>query len=409
MRGLIPIFLALTACQTHSVQYTTSESVAPIKPIITNDTTTFRELPLAASLTQLPWTSDSWVTIHGGAAFRWQLAKADEADDIDDLQPFIHYPIGASRDVTHLSPIEKLDLYQGNSDWQLTHKERVRTLDPTRADIPDWEGMMHAWSAASLQFQPVAPVTLQSKTGGSIPFESQDIYSLISLFVHEQSPKPIVLASICPDAELGAAAGPYAFENEKQNLRRRACPPIDPAKFHTVLANQIGKRNEGFIIDRDQAGEISNNPVVAYESRILEKPGEPPAPNSQKTLHIKTVVFLTASTPIIAMDEEDEAYPYESEAYEYELTLDQNGKIASGRWLTPVGSNSNQSRPDFMWKSSPVWLNGPIKAVYERARESLVEQKKPKQKQLRPLEDMPSTERQSLNSYFNSSNGTTQF
>ncbi len=121
------------------------------------------------------------------------------------------------------------------------------------------------------------------------------------------------------------------------------------------------------------------------------------------------MVFLTASTPVIAMDEEDEAYPYESEAYEYELTLDKSGQITSGRWITPEGSDSNQNRPDFMWKSSPVWLNGPIKTVYDRARETFVEQNRPKHKQLRPLEDMPSAERQSINSYFNSKRGTTKF
>ncbi|MES2746232.1 MAG: hypothetical protein V4655_12445 [Bdellovibrionota bacterium] len=407
MRALIFICLALTACQTQPAQ--DMAGLSETKPSITSDTTTFRDLPLAASLTQLPWTSDNWATIHGGAAFRWQLAKADEADDIDDLKPFITYPIGTPIDVAGLSPIEKLDAYLGHSNWQLTQKERHRTLDQKRAEIPEWEGMMHAWSAASLQFQPVAPVTVQSKSGISIPFESQDIYSLMSLFVHEQSPKPIVLASICPETEVGAAAGPYAFENEKQNLRRRTCPPIDAAKFHTVLANQIGKRNEGFIMDRDQSGEISNNPVVAYESRVLEKPGQSLTGNAQQTLHIKTVVFLTASTPVIAMDEEDEAYPYESEAYEYELTLDKSGQITSGRWITPEGSDSNQNRPDFMWKSSPVWLNGPIKTVYDRARETFVEQNRPKHKQLRPLEDMPSAERQSINSYFNSKRGTTKF
>lgn len=419
MRKTAPFVLSLflLACQTTG----SDKSPAPSKISLEKKgvkspasyTQIFRELPLAASLTNLPWPSDSWTTIHGGAGFRWQLAQIDATEDLEDLAPFIEYPIGAPLDPEKLSPIEKLDIYLGNTNWDLTRKERARTLgqknlDGTpRQDIPEWEGIMHAWSAASLQFEPVGPVTLQSKTGQSITFEKQDIYSLLSLFLHEQSPKPIVLASVCPSSEVGAAAGPYAFENEKQALRNKHCKALDPASFHTVLANQIGKLNEGFIMDRDNDGEISNNPVVAYESRLLEAPGEAPKPNTPRTVRVRTVVFITAEIPVNLMDEEDEVYPYETESYEYELNLDAKGKIVGGKWLEAKGTEANQAIPDFLWKSSPVWLNGPIKTLYEQARLSFAEQKKPVQ--LRPLEDMPNPERQSLNSYFNARDNSTNF
>jgi hypothetical protein len=412
MKRLVLSSALLIACQSRSFSPGVESTLIKTSSSHSDgqeDLTVFRELPLVASVTQLPWTSDYWATIHGGAAFRWQPAKVDEAEDIDDLQPYINYPVGSPLDTSKLSPIEKLDVYLGHSDWQLTRKERARTLDTRRAIIPEWEGIMHAWSAASLQFTPVAAVTLTGKTGRVVPFESHDIYSLLSLFVHEQSPKPIVLASICPGSDIGSGSGPYAFENEKQSLRRRSCGPLDPARFHTVLTNQIGKRNEGFILDRDRDGEIANNPVVAYESRILNPSSEGKVQGNERRLHLKTVVFLTASTPMNNLDEDEEAYPYETEAYEYELTLDADGRIKAGRWLTPEGSDSNQNIPDFLWKASPVWLNGPIKTLYDKAQQTFAERGPAQRRQLRPIEDMPLDDRQALNSYFNSSKGTTRF
>jgi len=292
-------------------------------------------------------------------------------------------------------------------------KERHRTLEQVNADgtprqdIPEWEGIMHAWSVAALQFEPVGPVTVTSKDGKAIRFESQDIYSLLSLYVHEQSPKAKVLAAVCEPTidkqELASGIDPYAFENAKQGVRRQGCKAIDAASFHVVLANQIGKLNEGFVIDRDRQGEISNNPVVAYESRIVEEPGAlATAAGVPRTVHMRTIVFLTLDSPVLQLDEEDEdaAYPYDTESYEYELDLDAAGSIVAGRWLsgTKTKSATNAAIPDFMWKASPVWLNGPLKAIYDQGRQSYASQKL---RQLRPLEDMPLSDRNSLNAYFN--------
>ncbi|MBC7661897.1 MAG: hypothetical protein H7249_19570 [Chitinophagaceae bacterium] len=410
---LIAIFLLLTACQTAPQPSTTeTKALTTAKPTMKQDVYTahFRDLPLVASLSKLPWASDGWSSARGGASFRWQLALNEDSEEVEDLAPFIQYPIGSTVDINKLSPAEKLDLYLGNKDWAFTKKERHRTLEQTNADgskrstIPEWEGMMHAWSEASIQFDPVGPVTLKSKDGKTVTFEAQDMYSLLSLFVHEQAPKPEVLAALCNPAdmqELAAGAGPYSFENSKQALRRRHCTPIDAAKFHLVLANQIGKLNEGFIIDRDHQGEIMNNPVVAYETRIIEDAtAKKLAEDQPRTLHLRTVLFLTAETTAAALDTSNDDYPYDSESYDYEIDLDGKGNVVKGRWLSANNAEANAAIPDFMWKASPVWLNGPVKSIYDQARQSYVAHKA---KQLRPLEDMPVDERQSLNSYFNES------
>lgn len=399
----LPALLLLLSCQTSPKTSPSLSEPSPENKALASYTQVFGQLPLAASLTKLPWPSDSWTTVHGGAGFRWQLAADEELEDLEDLAPFVQYPIGAPLDLAKLSPIEKLDILLGNSNWDLTKKERERTLGQKnssgqlRSEIPEWEGIMHAWSIAALQFDPVGSVTMKAKDGRLLTFEKQDIYSLLSLYVHEQAPRISLLASICHEAELGAGAGAYAFENEKQSLRARGCKKMDPATFHTVLTNQIGKLNEGFVMDRDYEGVISNNPVVAYESRLVEEPGA----NSKgpRTVRLRTVVFLTSELAVNTSDQEDEAYPYDIESYEYTLNLDAKGKIISGQWLASEDGEFNISIPDFLWKSSPIWLNGPLKNVYEQARESFADQRATKQ--LRPIEDMPDSERQALNSYLN--------
>jgi hypothetical protein len=417
------LLIASVAFACTSVSHSPSGSDPTLSPLsqkpLARDasyTQNFKELPLVASLSRLPWPSDAWSSVHGGSSFRWQLAVASESDELEDLSPFIQYPLGQSKEIDSkkLSPTEKMDLFLASPDWAMTKKERKRTLEQTNSDgslrkeIPEWEGIMHAWSVASLQFEPVGPVTVQSKDGKAVTFDTQDIYSLLSLYVHEQSPKPLVLASLCDKQsgfdkqEIAAAAGPYGFENSKQSYRRKGCEKIDAATFHMVLANQIGKLNEGFVMDRDYQGEISNNPVVAYESRIIDAPGKTPLSiaNVSRTVRVRTIVFLTADTPVVNLDEEDASYPYDSENYEYELDLDPHGKILAGRWTSASQSDVNSAIPDFMWKSSPVWLNGPLKTVYEKARENYVSHQS---RQLRPIEDMPLDERRSLDSYFSNS------
>ncbi len=404
-------FILLTACaSTGSRPLASRAAKASAKP--ETYTEVFRELPLAASLSRLPWASENWSSVRGGSSFRWQSAVSDELEELEDLDADIHYTMGKIADRNKLSPTEKLDVFLGNKNWDYTVKERHRTLQQTNADgsprknIPEWEGIMHAWSIASLQFEPVGPVTIGAKDGTPVKFEAQDIYSLLSLYVHEQNPKPIVLAALCgsqsDNQELAAGAGPYAFENGKQAARRKGCAKIDAKSFHMVLANQIGKLNEGFIIDRVNQGEISNNPVVAYETRVIE--GSPsamaPSRNSPRKLHLRTILFLTQETPVLQMDEQDETYPYDTESFEYELDLDSSGRIVAGRWLSPQDAKNsvNTSIPDFMWKSTTVWLNGPVKTIYEQGRQSYASQKF---QQLRPIEDMPVFDRSTLNAYFN--------
>lgn len=429
MRGpFLKLFLAasglgvvtqIQACATPAASKVgvNESEVKPVAahPDLSGYTSTFKELPLVASLSRLPWPSDNWSSAHGGTSFRWQMAVKADSDELEDLAPFIHYPLGQDEDRDALSPSEKLDLYLGNKGWDLTKKERARTLGQRKADgsprpeaeIPEWEGIQHAWSIAALQFQPVGPVTVKDKDGKPLTFESQDIYSLVSLFVHEQRPPAVVLASLCEKQagmdkqELAAATGPYVFENNKQAIRRKGCEKIDPATFHLVLANQIGKLNEGFIIDRDHQGEISNNPVLAYESRIVnEGPTQATTANKLRKVHLRTILFLTSETPVIHLDEEDLTYPYDRENYEYTLDIDADGKIVSGQWIDSKKGEANASIPDFMWKAKAVWLNGPIRTIYEQGQQNYASEKA---HQLRPLEDMPQSDRKVLNSYFSDS------
>ena len=175
-------------------------------------------------------------------------------------------------------------------------------------------------------------------------------------------------------------------------MRRKPCDPIDPATFHITLANQIGKLNQGFVVDFDHEGEISNQPAVAYESRIM---GDSDAINlapGPKTVHIKTILFLTALTPVAEDDANDE-YPYDTETYDYELNIAADGAIVGGRWL----DTKNSTIPDFMWTAAPVWLNGPLKKIYAEGQETYA---KEGTAQARPIEDMPSDDRSTLNAYF---------
>lgn len=308
-----------------------------------NFITKFRMLPTNGSLRKKPWTASYWPTFKGGITHRW---LTDEVT---------YSRLGYSRKgVDYLSPAEKYDLYIGRTDFPLTNFELKRTGIRYNNNIPEWEGLCHAWAPASYLFAEPNPITVTGKNGEQIQFGSADIKALlmINFDLSKTGEKTKFLGSRC---SLDKANGNFKYDP--------SCSDTNAGAFHVVLANYIGIRNQSFVIDRTRDSEVWNQPVEAFSIKILDEyrgASDGAAEGTAKEVVVESVVRWVGE---IENEWEKSGTSLQVSNYKYRLELDSRGRIIGGKWLS-------WERPDFIWTQTRPGFTGfmaPLKELYERS------------------------------------------
>lgn len=330
-----------------------------------NYETRLGQLPAAAKLKTIPWSSGYWPTYLGGLTFRlWS-----ESSNLVDLYGYNLIPFQQLRQdaIAYLSPIEKLDIYLGNTDYRLTRQERERTqilrtvpgsgmYDP-RFSIARWEGLCHAWAPAAYLFSNPRPVTLRGPSGASVHFGSADIQGLLVHYLHYNEAQTKFLGGRC-NLDFGQLqnqlrSGAISYDQYRAALSSAECRDTNAGAFHIVLANQIGRLNESFVVDKTRDLQVWNQPVYAYSSRVLNQRNSATAGAAPGT--VSEVDVETQMTYIV-----ETAYQWEGQfvseslrdiTYRYRLELDRSGRIIGGDWYDN-GSGTFDDRPDFLWTQS---------------------------------------------------------
>ncbi len=320
-----------------------------------------KKLPLKGTLSKRPWSNDYWGTYKGGVSYRWAMETKNEVAKIG-------YPLKdmsklSPEEIAYLSPAEKYDLFVGDKNYPLTNYERKRTKvlntvpgTPNYSPnftIPEWEGICHAWAPASFIYDNPSPVTLTGKLGHKIPFGSSDIKALLSIHGHVNSrytsSSNKFLGTRCtldfaPLIEK-FKAGRMSKKEFIKATESKECKDTNAGAFHVVLTNQIGLRNEGFIMDRKRDFEVWNQPIYAYNvlsTKVLPTIFRGAAPGTKKEVLVETEVTYVAEVD----PRWDNAFTDEElvvEQYKYILELDSEGNIIGGEW-------ESFERPDFIWK-----------------------------------------------------------
>lgn len=180
-------------------------------------------------------------------------------------------------------------------------------------------------------------------------------------------------------AEGPLPASPDFVKIALQNRDEPACADVNAGAFHLVLANQLGRMKEGFLIDKTRDVEVWNQPVFRFESAILDQKTTAPRTGlrSRREVRVRTRVYYADDTdhgwawwhptltalfgPAPGFEEEYRRFQefglrngdYESRPaypegvlgfsdYEYLLELDREGRITGGSWIS-------FERPDFLW------------------------------------------------------------
>lgn len=334
--------------------------------------TSFWFLPKKGKIKR-PWSGDYWPTYKGGITYRW----ADNSVRKDSQRYFYRInsmrSIGENdRDIYQLSPAEKWDLYRGDANWTLTKHERNRTKIYSKNDIPKWEGLCHGWAPATLIFKNPKPVTVTGAKGHKISFGSSDIKALMTYHMHlnKRGSKTQFLGSRCNldfkklgnelrDGEISRARYNKLTESIKCGQDTNA------GAFHVVLANEIGKRRTGFIMDATRDAEVWNHPIYSYETKVLNKRGKvsPGAANGTKrevTVET-TVIYITEVGQTWKKSWNDKSF--KKVKYKYVLELGRFGRIVGGRWLS-------FKRPDFIWKESLPYFQGMLTGLDQLIKKS---------------------------------------
>jgi hypothetical protein len=285
-------------------------------------------LPTKATLIREPWSDSYWPENQGGISYRWQRREAFgrllAPDEIAQMDPV---------DISKLSPAEKYDLFVGATDWPLTQ----RAVSQTSPDESGWTGYCHGWSPASLQFEEPRPVTVTNSDGVEIRFGSSDVKALLTYFAGEVIPSQystdVYPFAVSPRG-IGGGCGSGRADQPQ-------CHDVNPGALHVLLANQLGLRHAGFVMEVDPSHEKWNQPVFAYDSEILGR--RAPSPGAAEGTVEEAVVATTVTwgqeiepawEPVVGTHHQDTT----ARRYLYTLELDAAGTIVGGQWLARTHS-----------------------------------------------------------------------
>jgi hypothetical protein len=97
--------------------------------------------------------------------------------------------------------------------------------------------------------------------------------------------------------------------------------------------------NEGFVIDRDRSVQVWNQPLAAYQTKVMGRT-QPSRPGAPSGMVVSTKIsYAKETTPAWESHE-----PYIlSEQYTYSVDLDERGNVIGG-------DHQTWDRPDFAWK-----------------------------------------------------------
>jgi hypothetical protein len=142
------------------------------------------------------------------------------------------------------------------------------------------------------------------------------------------------------------------------------CWDTNPASFHALLVENIGKKNLGIVMDRTQSAQVWNQPVGKAEFTIGELKAvadlkdkdiahDYRAPGTAFVAEVTTTVHWAAepAQPRFAYTQDGQDFDAEQitkTTYHYTLEFDANKKLIGGEWGT-LSSFKTHENPDFLF------------------------------------------------------------
>jgi len=222
-------------------------------------------LPIEGAVPTPPWPAWYWPTAADSVNARWNPAAPSAAEKVElafGIPGFADAVSKAYGVLAHsFAPVCTSDA-QCAAGARCARRPGVWPGTPGRC-IPGWWGIDHGWAAAAI-LEP-APTSAVQRAGQT--FEVSDIEALLTLMY--AGPLPIKLMGRRSNEAVTAA-----------DLRGRPLDPIDrdidPGALHVLIANRVGMKGQGVVIDRQINNEVWNQPIRSFrvtnavEGQLLE-------------------------------------------------------------------------------------------------------------------------------------------
>lgn len=276
-----------------------------------------------------PWAGNYFPMKEGGLAQRWKNQTYHTQHSYEDLS------MQSEKKKNTLSPIEKYDLWVGNTEFQATQHELLNR-GPLRKPKPEiWEGFCNGVRCASILMpEPKFDVEVTLKNGTKLTFEPADLKALAgaSYFYVEKY------------SQIGAPTR----EGKRQT-------PPNAAVFDLALRYYLGHHKKGFVIDSHLGDEIWNEAIVGFdrevsEAKTLSKQERLLYPQAELKREVVLDLIVLGEVNIDdsngkTQDRVSSRELTDSIRTRYTLFLDAQGNILDGEWAPQKGNRG----VDFAW------------------------------------------------------------
>lgn len=323
----------------------------------------FKDLPKSATLplSKMPWSSSYWPRFKGSINYRWNTPNPTGLGIVSPTKAQVQSM--SLEQLAKLSPAEKFDLVRGYYNYPLSSRV-ARNANP---EAKEYEGICDGWTATAIQFAEPAAVVVANPDGIQIPFGTADVKAIMSYDVSRNF-KPGSMESVF--------AGRYCNSELGLRLGTANCEDLNPGAFHVILANQIGLKKESFAVDIISTKETWNQPVFGFEFEVL---GQTNADNSSSVIihaklkyaeddpeHAEDLINIFTWEPTVGTDR----YMFGVMELDYELELDNSGRIVGGKWL----GASKEKHPDLFWMpTKKIVFTEDFKALYKIYKPNFIE------------------------------------
>jgi len=188
------------------------------------------------------------------------------------------------------------------------------------------------------------------KNGASLYLVEKNVGGALSYFLSQDTQKLKIFV------ETGSTAG----LNAVKDVKFYGCWDVNPASFHTILVDYLGKQNSGFVMDRTRTGQVWNQPVYGARFTIgplLDAAGVDDALFRYRApgttyLSVVTAEVLWSSEP--SKPSLDYAPDFDknriaSIKYTYTLEFDADRRLIGGEWGDLNTDNTKLIIPDFLY------------------------------------------------------------
>lgn len=300
-----------------------------------------KEIRNSATLKEAPWSGSYWPTYQGGLSHRWQMNQSS-----NNYKDYLYETFSASdleslpkNTLDLLSPSEKYDMWLGHTSFPLTLHEQSRTKSVVRdGAVETWFGLCHGWApAAFLEPQAKQSVTVKTPVGRDVTFFASDIKALVTKVYADASLSSRFIGGRCYDNEIMRDASGRAIDSK--------CRDTNPATFHLVLEDYIGRQNKSFIMDVTASGEVWNQPVYSYQFQYSNRRSYSPDSYSNAAQGTAELVDVFAKVKYMVETQQSRSAvrsQVKQMNLSYTLELNKDGYIIGGEWL-------GSEYPDFLW------------------------------------------------------------